>query len=76
MTFKLQNVQAVTDCDLLDDVTADGVSVAAMREQKAREAKEAQAAHKGELRERQKSINDLKAQQTSPRAPTTTAATG
>jgi len=62
MTKKLCNVQAVTDCDITDD---DGGAMQAMRDQKARDSAEAKEVHKTTLKERQKTINDMKANATS-----------
>lgn len=58
MSKKLSNVKAVTDCDITDD---DGGAIQAMRDQKARESEDAKEAHKAMLKDRQKTINDMKA---------------
>jgi len=62
MTKKLHNVQAVTDSDITDDA---GGAIQAMREQKAIEAAEAKEALEVSLKERQKTMQDMKANATS-----------
>jgi len=58
MTKKLSNVAAVTDNDISDDL---GGQVQAARDARAAKALDDQAAHKAELKARQKATNDMKA---------------
>ena len=58
MSKKLLNVQAITDSDITDD---DGGAVQALRDKKAAESAAAKDAHKSMLKDRQKTLNDMKA---------------
>lgn len=58
MSKKLLNVQAITDCDITDD---DGGAVQAARDEKRRASLDIQVTHKAMLKDRQKTINDMKA---------------
>jgi len=58
LSKKLSNVKAITDHDITDD---DGGAIQALRDQKAKESEEAKAAHKAMLKDRQKTISDIKA---------------
>ena len=56
----LGSTKAATDNDLLDDVAADGTSLAAARAQKAQEGADAKAARAKDAADRAASLKDMK----------------
>ena len=55
-----RSTKAATDNDLLDDVMEDGTSVAAAREQKAKEGADAKAKREADAKAEEKRLKDMK----------------